>query len=123
MNICACFEAHEYFVVYTCFIDLFAIDLFSADSTVMFFSSSYQLAEGGDDIVCVVIQDIDSISDGISVTVRMTLVPLTMGAGATGTYTIICMIVHTVLLHANKPNQQLNFCYLAGIMLSKRTRI
>ncbi len=43
-------------------------------------------------MVCLVIEDVDSISDGISVTVRMTLVPATTGAGAAGTYTITCMI-------------------------------
>ncbi len=72
---------------------------------VEFNESTYEFAEGGaDDMVCLVIRDVDSISDGVSFSVTITLTgdPGTPDAGSLGTctYTItcMCMYIHTVLL-------------------------
>ncbi len=71
------------------FHELFAIGLFSADSVVVFNQTTYQLAEGGDDMVCLVIQDVDSIRLGLGVflIVNVLLTGVTMTAGTAGIHT------------------------------------
>ncbi len=83
---------YKYFVVYllfTTFHDLFAICLFSASSEVTFNQTTYQFAEGGNDMVCLVIQGVDSISAGFGVflIVNVVLTGVTMDAVAAGIHT------------------------------------
>ncbi len=72
---------------FTTFHDLFAIGLFSADSVVAFNQTTYQFAEGGDDMVCLVIPNVDSISLGVFFIVAVELTDGSPGAEAAGIHT------------------------------------
>ncbi len=96
---------------------------------VEFNQTTYQFAEGGDDMVCLVIRAIDSISDRVSITVTITLAgdSTILDAGSGGTYYIGRFTCHActyckMLCEKKTYNLQSNFCDLERLCCHKSIR-